>query len=39
MHETWCERHLHPYLMDIARDISPIRKQRMKVIPQAQGTH
>jgi ubiquinone/menaquinone biosynthesis C-methylase UbiE len=37
MHETWYERHLLPYLLDIACNISPIRKQRMKVIPQAEG--
>ncbi len=37
MHETWYERHLLPYLLDLACSVSPIRKQRMKVIPQAEG--
>lgn len=37
MHETWYERHLLPYLLDLACSVSPIRRQRMKVIPQAEG--
>ena len=37
MTETWYERHLLPYLLDLACGVSPIRKQRMKVIPQAEG--
>lgn len=37
MTETWYERHLLPYLLDFACSVSPIRKQRMKVIPQAEG--
>ena len=37
MSETWYERHLLPYLLDLACSVSPIRKQRMKVIPQAEG--
>lgn len=35
--ETWYERNLLPYLLDLACSVSPIRKQRMKVIPQAEG--
>lgn len=37
MTETWYERHLLPYLLDLACSASSIRKQRMKVIPQAEG--
>lgn len=37
MTETWYERHFLPYLLDFACSVSPIRKQRMKVIPQAEG--
>jgi ubiquinone/menaquinone biosynthesis C-methylase UbiE len=37
MTETWYERHLLPYLLDLVCSVSPIRKQRMKVIPQAEG--
>jgi ubiquinone/menaquinone biosynthesis C-methylase UbiE len=35
--DTWYERRLLPYLLDFACSISPIQKQRMKVIPQAEG--
>jgi ubiquinone/menaquinone biosynthesis C-methylase UbiE len=35
--ETWYERHLLPYLLDFACSIAPMRRQRMKVIPKAQG--
>ncbi len=37
MPETWYERHILPYLLDLACSVSPIRRQRMKVIPQAEG--
>jgi ubiquinone/menaquinone biosynthesis C-methylase UbiE len=37
MSETWYERNLLPYLLDLSCSVSPLRKQRMKVIPQAQG--
>jgi ubiquinone/menaquinone biosynthesis C-methylase UbiE len=37
MSDTWYERNLLPYLLDLSCSVSPIRKQRMKVIPQAQG--
>jgi ubiquinone/menaquinone biosynthesis C-methylase UbiE len=34
---SWYERHVLPYLLDIACGLSPIAKQRRKVIPQAAG--
>ena len=37
MTETWYERHLLPYLLDLACSVSPMRRQRMKVIPLAEG--
>ncbi len=37
MAENWYDRHLLPYLLDLACGIKPIRKQRQKVIPLAQG--
>jgi ubiquinone/menaquinone biosynthesis C-methylase UbiE len=37
MPDTWYERNLLPYLLDLSCSVSPIRKQRLKVIPQAQG--
>ena len=37
MPETWYERHILPYLLDLACSVSPIRRQRMKVIPHAAG--
>ena len=37
MSENWYERHLLPYLLDLACGSGPIGKQRQKVIPQAQG--
>jgi len=37
MSDTWYERNLLPYLLDLSCSVSPIRKQRMKVIPQAHG--
>lgn len=37
MTETWYDRTLLPYLLDFACGLSPIRHQRMKVVPQAQG--
>jgi ubiquinone/menaquinone biosynthesis C-methylase UbiE len=35
--ETWYERTILPYLLDFACNISPIQKQREKIIPRAQG--
>ncbi len=37
MTENWYDRHLLPYLLDLACGIKPIRKQRQKVIPLAHG--
>ena len=34
---NWYERHLLPYLMDFACGLSPVRRQRAKVVPLAQG--
>lgn len=33
----WYERHLLPYLIDFACGIKPVRRQRDKVVPRAQG--
>jgi SAM-dependent methyltransferase len=35
--ENWYERHLLPYVLDIACGMSPISKQREKVVPLAEG--
>ena len=37
MSESWYERHLLPYVLDLACSASPIRRQRMKLVPQAEG--
>jgi ubiquinone/menaquinone biosynthesis C-methylase UbiE len=37
MSESWYERHLLPYVLDFACGMSPISKQREKVIPRAEG--
>lgn len=37
MRRSWYERRVLPYLVDIACGVKPIRKQREKVIPRAQG--
>ena len=37
MADNWYERHLLPYLIDLACAGKPFGKQRMKVIPRAQG--
>lgn len=37
MADNWYERNLLPYLINLACGTKPIRKQRMKVIPQARG--
>jgi ubiquinone/menaquinone biosynthesis C-methylase UbiE len=34
---NWYERHMLPYLIDFACSIKPVRRQRCKVVPQAQG--
>lgn len=37
MSDSWYERNLLPYLLDLACGVRPIKKQRMKLIPRAQG--
>ena len=37
MSDSWYERTVLPYLLDFTCGMKPIRKQRMKVIPQATG--
>lgn len=37
MSANWYERHLLPYLLDFACGLKPIRRQREKVVPLAQG--
>lgn len=37
MTQNWYERNLLPYLIDLACGVKPIRMQRQKVIPLAQG--
>ena len=37
MEPSWYERHLLPYLIDIACGVKPVRMQREKVVPLAQG--
>lgn len=36
-HGNWYERHLLPYLIDMACGIGPVKKQREKVVPLAHG--
>jgi ubiquinone/menaquinone biosynthesis C-methylase UbiE len=37
VHGSWYERHVLPYLIDVACGIKPVRLQRHKVVPLAQG--
>jgi len=37
MSDSWYDRHLLPYVIDLACGIKPVRKQRQKVVPLAQG--
>lgn len=37
MKNNWYNRHILPYLLDIACSINPVRRQREKVIPLAEG--
>jgi len=37
MSENWYERHVLPHIIHFACGTKPIRKQRMKIIPQAHG--
>lgn len=34
---NWYERHVLPYLLDLGCGIKPVREQRRKVVPQAEG--
>ncbi|MCC2636426.1 MAG: ycgJ [Moraxellaceae bacterium] len=36
-HGNWYERHLLPYLIDMACGIGPVKKQREKIVPLAHG--
>ena len=37
MSESWYDRHILPYLIDLACGIEPVRRQRVKIVPRAQG--
>ena len=37
MKENWYDRHILPYLIDLACGIGPVARQREKVVPQARG--
>ncbi|HEX5358199.1 MAG TPA: class I SAM-dependent methyltransferase [Aquabacterium sp.] len=37
IHESWYDRHVLPYLIDMACGIRPVARQREKIIPQAHG--
>ncbi|HET8695287.1 MAG TPA: class I SAM-dependent methyltransferase [Aquabacterium sp.] len=37
MSESWYDRHILPYLIDLACGVPPVAKQRQKVVPQAKG--
>jgi ubiquinone/menaquinone biosynthesis C-methylase UbiE len=37
MRETWYERNVLPLLIDFACGVKPVRRQRAKVVPRAQG--
>ena len=37
MGHNWYERHVLPWLVDIACSVGPVRRQRQKVVPLAQG--
>jgi ubiquinone/menaquinone biosynthesis C-methylase UbiE len=37
MNDNWYDRHILPYLLDIACGIKPVRRQREKVVPLAEG--
>jgi len=37
MGQNWYERHILPWLVDIACSVRPVRRQRQKVVPLAQG--
>ncbi|MBA3902734.1 MAG: SAM-dependent methyltransferase [Rhodocyclaceae bacterium] len=37
MNDNWYDRHILPYLLDIACGVKPVRRQREKVVPLAEG--
>lgn len=37
MNDNWYDRHILPYLLDVACGIKPVRRQREKVVPLAEG--
>jgi len=37
VNDNWYERHILPYLLDIACGVKPVRRQREKVVPLAEG--
>jgi ubiquinone/menaquinone biosynthesis C-methylase UbiE len=37
MSEGWYERHILPFLIDLACGVKPVRRQRAKVVPRAHG--
>lgn len=37
MSESWYDRHILPYIIDLACGVRPVARQRQKVVPQAQG--
>lgn len=37
MSETWYDRHILPYVIDFACGIKPVRRQRDKIVPLAEG--
>lgn len=37
MSDNWYDRHILPYLLDIACGVKPVRRQREKVVPLAEG--
>ena len=37
MSDNWYDRHILPYLLDVACGVKPVRRQREKVVPLAAG--
>lgn len=37
MSDSWYDRHILPYVIDLACGVKPVRRQREKVVPQAAG--
>lgn len=36
-HRSWYDRHVLPHLIDIACGVAPVRRQRRRIVPRAQG--